>query len=167
MPRDPKPAPVAAAGAPSPVDLLTHRLHVLSKLTDRLSDARCQAEVGLPLGEARCLAVVGSMQPLSVNQLAQQVSLDKAQASRAAQSLSDQGLLRKLPAAHDARGVELKLTTRGRYRWRKLMAVIEQGNEQLFSVLPPDDRDRLAQALEQLIQHARRQCAEAAMLAGR
>jgi DNA-binding MarR family transcriptional regulator len=70
---------------------VTHRLHLLYKLTDRVSHAAYLADAGLPLSEGRCLSAVGAFAPLSVNDLAQQANLNKGQASRAAQALVDQG----------------------------------------------------------------------------
>ena len=49
---------------------VTHRLHTLHKLTDRVSQAAYLADAGMPLSEGRCLAAVGAFSPLSVNDLA-------------------------------------------------------------------------------------------------
>jgi DNA-binding IclR family transcriptional regulator len=48
-----------------------------------------------------CLSAVGAFAPLSVNDLAQQANLNKGQASRAAQALVDQGLVRKEASTTD------------------------------------------------------------------
>ena len=56
----------------------------------------------MPLSEGRCLAAVGAFSPLSVNDLAAQANLDKGQASRAAQALLDQGLVRRRRARSTA-----------------------------------------------------------------
>ncbi len=42
----------------------THRLHTLSKLTDRLTQQAYAKATGLPLGEGRCLAAVGAFGPI-------------------------------------------------------------------------------------------------------
>ena len=98
---------------------ITHRLHTLSKLTDRVSQAAYEADAGIPFSEGRCLAAIGAFSPLSVNDLAQRANLNKGQASRAAQSLVDQGLVRKESSATDGRGVVLTLTTAGEYRFTR------------------------------------------------
>jgi hypothetical protein len=49
---------------------VTHRLHTLYKLTDRVSQAAYLTDAGLPLSEGRCLSAVGAFAPLSVNDLA-------------------------------------------------------------------------------------------------
>lgn len=133
----------------------THRLHTLSKLTDRATQAAYHAEVGMPLGEARCLAAIGSFRPLSVNELALRANLTKAQASRAAQSLVDQGLVIKQQSPVDGRGVTLNLTATGEERWSSVTKVIAQRNEQVLLCLTPEERTRLNDILDRLILQAR------------
>jgi len=65
----------------------THRLHTLHKLSDRISQAAYVADAAMSMSEGRCLAAVGALEPMSVNDLAQGANLDKGQASRAAQAL--------------------------------------------------------------------------------
>ena len=48
----------------------THRLHTLSKITDRQTQQAYQEAAGLPLGEGRCLAAIGSFSPRPLHNLA-------------------------------------------------------------------------------------------------
>lgn len=132
----------------------THRLHTLSKLTDRVSQAAYQEAIGIPLNEARCLSAVGSFSPLSVNDLARLANLTKGQASRAAQTLVDQGLVDKQTSAVDGRGVVLKLTPQGQALWRKLKGEIKRRNEQIVSCLDDAEREQLDRILDRLVAHA-------------
>ena len=134
---------------------LTYRLHTLNKLTDRASQAAYLADAGLPLGEGRCLTAVGAFAPLSVGELASRANLDKGQASRAAQSLVDQGLIAKTASAADARGVELTLTRKGRAAYRRVMAVVERRNQEIFGCLSAAETAQLGCLLDRLITHAR------------
>ena len=110
-----------------PLDqFLSYRLHQVSKVTDRASIDAYAQELGLAVGEARCLAAIGNFAPVSVNQLAAKANLDKGQASRAAQALVDRGLVSKDISASDARGVELKPTAEGRRLWTRVMRLIEE-----------------------------------------
>lgn len=136
-------------------DTVTHRLHTLAKLTDKVTQAAYLAETGLPLGEGRCLAAVGAFAPLSVKDLARMANVDKGQASRAAQTLVDKGLVRKQPSAADGRGVVLSFTPEGEQLWRRLMAVIRKRNQQIVSCLTPEEQARFDQLLTRLVAHAR------------
>ena len=133
----------------------THRLHTLSKITDRQTQQAYQEAAGLPLGEGRCLAAIGSFSPLSLNEVAHMANVKKGQASRAVQSLVDQGLVDKQVNAADARGVELTLTEKGQASWQHLMQVIALRNEDIVACLDDVQRAQLDALLDVLVQHAR------------
>lgn len=146
---------------PAPLDrTLTHRLHTLSKITDRVTQAAYERDAGIPFSEGRCLAAVGAFSPLSVNDLAQRANLNKGQASRAAQSLVDQGLVRKAPSAVDGRGVVLTLSPQGERTWQRVMAVIERRNAEIVACLDADEQACFSALLDRLVAHA--QAADAA-----
>jgi DNA-binding MarR family transcriptional regulator len=134
---------------------ITHRLHTLSKLTDRVSQAAYEADAGIPFSEGRCLAAIGAFSPLSVNDLAQRANLNKGQASRAAQSLVDQGLVRKESSATDGRGVVLTLMAKGERVWRRLMSVIERRNAEIVACLDAKEIEQFSRLLDRLVDHAR------------
>ncbi len=140
----------------TPLDrTITHRLHTLSKITDRVSQVAYETDAGIPFSEGRCLAAIGSFSPLSVNDLAQRANLNKGQASRAAQSLVDQGLVRKEASATDGRGVVLTLTAKGERIWQRLMQVIERRNAEIVSCLDALEIQQLSLLLDRLVEHAR------------
>lgn len=148
-----------AEDAPEPPHALdrttTYRLHTLAKLTDRVSQAAYLADAGIGHGEGRCLAAIGSFTPLSVNELAFRANLNKGQASRAAQSLVEQGLVRKQPSPTDGRGVVLTLTARGERAWARVMTVIARRNDEIVACLDPDERREFHRLLDKLIAAAR------------
>jgi DNA-binding MarR family transcriptional regulator len=147
---------VAARRGTLPLDrFLTYRLHQVNKLTDKASTDAYAAELGLPVGQARCLAAIGNFEPLSVNQLAARANLDKAQASRAAQALVDRGWVGKAASEADARGVVLQLSAQGRRWWSRVMRVIARRNEEIFGCLSQAEREQLAAMLERVVEHAR------------
>jgi DNA-binding MarR family transcriptional regulator len=141
---------------PSLERTITHRLHTLSKITDRVSQAAYEADAGIPFSEGRCLAAIGAFSPLSVNDLAQRANLNKGQASRAAQSLVDQGLVHKAASATDGRGVVLTLTAKGERVWQRLMLVVERRNAEIVSCLDAREVQQLSRLLDRLVEHARR-----------
>jgi len=135
--------------------MFTHRLHTLSKLTDRLTQGAYLNDAGIALSEGRCLSAIGSFTPLSVKDLAFRANLDKGQASRAAQSLVDQGLVRKAASATDGRGVVLTLTPEGEAAWQRLMPVIARRNDEIVACLSASERAQLDRLLDRLVVHAR------------
>jgi DNA-binding MarR family transcriptional regulator len=146
---------------PSPLDrTITHRLHTLSKITDRVSQAAYESDACIPFSEGRCLAAIGAFSPLSVNDLAQRANLNKGQASRAAQSLVDQSLVRKEASVTDGRGVVLTLTAKGERVWQRVMLVIERRNAEIVSCLDAAEVQQLSRLLDRLVEHARRNSGE-------
>jgi DNA-binding MarR family transcriptional regulator len=135
----------------------THRLHTLSKLTDRLTQQAYAKATGLPLGEGRCLAAVGAFGPISVNELAAYANLNKGQASRAAQALVDRGLVQKEAVLTDARSVVLRLSAAGQAVWATLRTVIACRNEAIVSSLTLSERASLDALLDRLVTDARAQ----------
>ena len=134
---------------------LTYRLHLLHKLTDVESQRAYVADAGLSMSDGRCLTAVGSFAPLSVNDLAQKANLTKGQASRAAQSLVDQGLVRKVASPTDGRGVVLTLTIEGEASWRSAMQVVARRNQDIFGALSIAEREQLSVLFDHLIGQAR------------
>jgi len=134
----------------------THRLHTLSKITDRISQRAYLVGAGIPMSEGRCLAAIGDFSPLSVNALASQSNLNKSQASRAVQALVDKGLVLKTSSTSDARGVVLTLTPQGRTTWQRVMAVVERRNAEIVSCLSAAEAKQFQTLLNRLVEHTRR-----------
>lgn len=143
-----------SAELPSLQDFLTYRLHKLNKLTDRHSSDAYATELGLGVGEARCLAAIGQFAPLSVNDLAARANLDKGQASRAAQMLVDRDLVQKAASESDARGVVLTPTRSGKLLWRRVMKLIAQRNDDIFGCLSASEQRQLEALFDRLVAHA-------------
>ena len=134
---------------------VSYRLHTLGKLTDRATQQAYLDEVGIALGEGRCLAAVGAFGPLSVNDLAGYANLNKGQASRAAQALVEQGLVRKEAAPSDGRGVVLSLTLAGSKAWARSQGLIARRNEEITECLSEEELRTLDVLLDRLVTHAR------------
>ena len=142
---------------------LTYRLHLVNKLTDKHSSDAYATELGLAVGEARCLAAIGnalindesSKKSLSINELAAGSNLNKAQASRAAQALVERGLAHKGNNEADGRGVAVSLTDAGMALWQQVMQLIAKRNESIFSCLTMAEKVQLGHMLDKIAQNAR------------
>lgn len=144
----------APAGSAVALDrTLSYRLHLLHKVTDLVSQQRYLEDTGLTMSDGRCLTAVGSFEPLSVNELARYANLNKGQASRAAQALVDQGLVRKQDNEADGRGVTLSLTAAGRKAWARAMDMVHRRNQEIFGCLSTSEQQQLSRLLDRLIEH--------------
>jgi len=131
-------------------DLLTYRLHVVKKLTDKVIHDEFLEHTGLSLPEARVVLCVGSYGQLSVSELGQKSNLDRSQASRAADGMVRRGLLAKTNSEIDARGVEIRLTAAGDEVFKRALAVSQQRNAAFLALLAPEQASALMHALETL-----------------
>ena len=139
---------------------MTYRLNVLSKLNDMLSQELYLQGTGLSLPEARCLAAVGSVPgDLTVNEVAFETNLDKAQVSRTVKLLVERGLMDKRPSAEDGRCVRLQLTPQGRASWEKVMTLIRQRNLDLMECLSEQEQALLVDMFDRMLERARQQLA--------
>ena len=132
----------------------TYRLHVLHKLTDMKTQHAYAQELSMSLSDGRCLSVIGTFGPLSVNDLAFKSNLNKGQASRAAQALVEQKLVDKEVSGGDARGVVLSLSAKGRKVFERIMAVVHLRNEEILNVLTATEREQLNNIFDRLVESA-------------
>ena len=130
---------------------LTYRLHVLNKLAERGISERYQQKLGVTLPEARVIASVGSFGPFSIMELARHANLDKSQASRAAEALIRQGLVKREPSADDGRVVLVSLTAEGRALYRKVMPIARKWNDDLFDCLGEQEKIAFGYALDKVV----------------
>jgi len=130
---------------------LTYRLHRVARLSDRETSAAYLAECGLPLAEARCLAAIGSFEPLSLSDLAVSANQDKGHASRSVQALVERGLISKEASETDARGIVLCLTRVGRPVFARVLALIARRNDEIFSALTAAERRQLGDLLAKVV----------------
>lgn len=153
------PLSAGTSGTPPLEQFLTYRLHLVNKLTDKHSSDAYAKELGLAVGEARCLAAIGnalsSKKSLSINELAAGSNLNKAQASRAAQALVARGLAHKGGHETDGRGVAVSLTDAGAKLWQQVMQLIAQRNASIFSCLTEAEKAQLGHMLDKIALHAR------------
>jgi DNA-binding MarR family transcriptional regulator len=132
--------------------LLTYRLHVLNKLAERGISERYQDKLGVTLPEARVIAAVGSFGPFSIMELARHANLDKSQASRAAEALIRQGLVKRQASTEDGRVVLVSLTPEGRALYRRVMPIARKWNGDLFNCLGEKEKLALGEALDKVIE---------------
>lgn len=145
------PSPHSASGLEHS---LVYRLYRLYKLTDLSSQRHYPESTGLSLSDGRCLAIIAAFGPVTVNELAQRLVLNKGQASRSAQWLVDQGLVRKAVPPEDGRAVSLELTAAGRRVWKKVQAAIDTRGQDIFGGLSESEAKQLGRLFNRLIERA-------------
>jgi DNA-binding MarR family transcriptional regulator len=129
----------------------TYKLHSLHKLTDLQTQRAYERLSEMSLSDGRCLSVIAAFGPLSVNDLAFKSNLNKAQASRAAQSLVERKFVLKDHSTTDKRGVVLSLTAHGKKTVAKVFELIAERNVEILSVLSLKEQQLVHQLFDRLI----------------
>jgi DNA-binding MarR family transcriptional regulator len=94
--------------------------------------------------------------PLSVNDLAAELYLEKSTASRLAGGLVDEGLVRKVPDPADARAVRLEATGRGRGLHELIASDLAREYGSVLSDFTSAERERVVEAVRRLAAAASR-----------
>ncbi|SAI72467.1 MarR family transcriptional regulator [Bordetella ansorpii] len=135
-------------------ELVSFRMNMLASTWTRLAAESNERDFQLDAREWRIIGMLGTQAPMSLQGLAKEVNVDKSQASRSVSALIERGLLQRDSDASDGRGVQLSLTRQGLQLYRKVFPKAVKRNEELLSVLSPDERAVFDRALDLLTEHA-------------
>lgn len=93
---------------------LTYRILLLSNTLGRSASRELAEFADISVPEWRIISVVGSREPISLNDLAQTIAVDKAWVSRSLIGLEKRGLIERAAVPSDGRQFTLTLTPAGR-----------------------------------------------------
>lgn len=93
--------------------------------------------------------------PLTLNQLASNLYLDKSTASRVANALARKKLLRRRPHAEDGRAVSLELTASGRQLCDRIREEIQEREKRLLADFDPHVRSAMIELIARLARAAK------------
>ncbi|MFF3444681.1 MarR family winged helix-turn-helix transcriptional regulator [Streptosporangium sp. NPDC002721] len=104
--------------------------------------------LGLSPGQARALRViVDSEPPLKMVQLAERLRIVPRSVTPVVDALEEAGLVRREVDPANRRSTLLVVTGEGRERYERVREARRRVAEELFSVLTPDQQDRLRELL--------------------
>jgi MarR family 2-MHQ and catechol resistance regulon transcriptional repressor len=105
---------------------------------------------GISIAECKGLQCVRRSGPMTVNELAGALRLDKSTASRIAKSLESKGYVKRRTDPGDRRALRLAATASGRALERRIRRTIIQRQRAALASLPPEVRRALPGALRRL-----------------
>ena len=130
--------------------LFSFKLNVLAHRMSQLAALMNQQLFQLDAREWRILGLLGTSSPLSLQTLANEVGIDKSQASRIVTALIERGLLQRNAHDEDGRAIHLSLTPQGKQLYKKAFPKAVQRNQALLSVLSAKDQQLFEQSLDKL-----------------
>lgn len=94
-------------------NLMTFRLHMVARLSERVSEDYYRQRFDLSLPECRVIGITGGYGSVSFKKVASDTYLEKSYASRVVSALVERGIIEKLENPSDSRSVLLSLTAHG------------------------------------------------------
>lgn len=140
MPASPKPSLRA---------MLTVRISSLSELLRRSSTLANRRKFGLSWIEWRVISQVGEHAPLSLNQLADLLNLDRGQVSRAVKGLALRGLLSRTPRPGGP-SIVIAVTDEGGRLHARMVDLAMERYDFLVSGLSAEEIEQAGRALDAL-----------------
>lgn len=92
---------------------MTFRLHMVARLSERVSEDYYRQRFDLSLPECRVIGITGGYGSVSFKKVASDTYLEKSYASRVVSALVERGIIEKLENPSDSRSVLLSLTPHG------------------------------------------------------
>ena len=154
--RPKKTGPTSAPSVLKPRNsLLSYRIITLATLLRRSATLTYRRQLGLSQIDWSILALVGEHAPLSHNQLADLIGLDKGQLSRGVSALVEKGLITRENRS-ERRGVQIALSGRGFEVYNELIYSALQRNREILAEIAESERKRFFGLLEKLTERARK-----------
>jgi DNA-binding MarR family transcriptional regulator len=129
------------------IRVLVRNLGILEK-----SEATC---CGTTVAQCHAIVEIGRAKEMSLNELAELLTLDKSTMSRTTNNLVESGLVVRELHAEDRRYVTIKLTDQGNEVLQSIEGSMEQYYKSIFSSIPEDKRAQVLESLQLIIDAAK------------
>jgi DNA-binding MarR family transcriptional regulator len=117
--------------------------------------ARAYADENLTIPEWRVLAVISQADAVAARDVVRRTPMDKMTVSRAVASLEQKGFVIRAPDAIDRRVTSLSLSKEGRALFDRVAALALTFEENMLSVLTPEEQNAFDLTLRQLEKRVR------------
>lgn len=131
-------------------NLLTFRLHMVARLSERVSEEYYRRQFDLSLPECRVIGITGGYGSVSFKKVASDTYLEKSYASRVVSALVDRDIIEKLENPSDSRSVLLRLTKNGAKVHDQMHQAAIRLNDWLASTMAPGQAQEFTRTLQQL-----------------
>ena len=126
----------------------------------QLQDPRQTCSYGINLTECYALEAIVRDGPLTINEIAARLSVDKATASRAVQSLGQKGYARSRVHPDDSRALQVRATAAGERLYERIHSAGRAVHRRILEQFPAEVRRAAASLLRKIVD-AETQCVAA------
>ena len=137
-------------------DLLNYRLSRLLAASGAMVVRLCEGRYGITRREWRLIALLAAHGAMSPSELAARAHLERARTSRHITELAERQLIRRLAVPGDRRRAEVELTEEGQRLYDELFPLSARFNDEVLSVLAPEELAAFESALAKLTENAER-----------
>jgi DNA-binding MarR family transcriptional regulator len=123
--------------------LLAYQVTSTADALRRSAAMHMRREHDVSLAQVRTLALIESLQPVRLRDVAADAGADKAQVSRVVTSLVGRGYVSRRALAGDARSAHLELTDAGVAKIAAVTRTLDERDSVLRSALQPGEADQL------------------------
>lgn len=131
-------------------NFVAYRVNIVANAIFRSTTRYFLEELDLRTPEVWVMAAVGNFQPMSASEVAENMSIDKAQVSRALASLMVRGYVVRVPDPNDNRRKMLRLTESGTAVYLRILEISETRQRRLLSSFTESEEVQLLEYLERL-----------------
>lgn len=132
-----------------PIDCNCQAIRQTARRVTQFYDAHL-APLGLKTSQYSILAKLNRLGPLSINEMAEVMAMDRTTTSRAIQPLERNGLV-KIEAAEDGRKRVIDLTATGRERAREGLTAWKKAQKEFELTFGPPAAQKLRTALREVV----------------
>jgi DNA-binding MarR family transcriptional regulator len=129
------------------IRVLVRNLGILEK-----SEATC---CGTTVSQCHAIVEIGRANEISLNELAELLTLDKSTMSRTINNIVESGLAIRELHPEDRRYVAIKLTDEGIKVFKNIENSMEQYYTNIFSMIPEEKREQVLESLQLIIDSAK------------
>jgi len=126
------------------IRVLVRNLGILEK-----GDSNC---CGVTISQCHAIVEVGRAESISLNQLAEVLTLDKSTMSRTINKLVEEGLVIRESHPEDRRYITIKLTDEGINVFKNIEGGMNEYYESVFTSIPELNREQVLDSLKLLIE---------------
>lgn len=134
--------------------LLSRRILILSNLLRRSAGLRYRRLLDISVAEWAVIGELGAHAPVSLNELAAGLALDKTRLSRTVSGLVERGMVERRANPADNREQRISLSASGKRAHVAMMRSAVEANEALLAGLPGAERAAVFGVVDALIANA-------------
>ena len=125
-----------------------HDLRHFTRWIDKINKASCHQEINV--AQCHIMMELGTQSSMTVNELSEQMRLDKSTISRQVESIVSSEVATRIPNKEDRRKVAVSLSKKGRKLYNQINKEMDENFASAFAGIPSADIDTFLSVFSKL-----------------